>query len=97
MRSINLCTPLHKRTAKPEEESQLRRQITWSRKHGELYAGLPGDMQLSGSDGVHLSLLVTEELGRSRELLTQALREAYRERDVVSHEVVVCPISWFEH
>lgn len=85
---------LHKTNAAPDSKEWAVRAITWCRKHGLAFAGLPYDAELAGPDGVSLALLVPP--GTDRPIIEQALREAYREQDIVRHQVVVCPVSWFQ-
>jgi hypothetical protein len=44
-------------------------------------------------NGIHPRILAPK--GTAREHLEQALREGYRERDVVTHSVLICPTAWF--
>lgn len=84
---------LYERVPNCHEELELRKAIKASRKDFDLYAGLPCLKAVAGSEGVVFSLLVPD--GMSRSLLVKALNEAYSSLDVISHEVVVCPLAWF--
>ncbi len=85
---------LNKVSARLEEKAAVIRAITWCREKGLALAGLPYTDELAGPGGIHLQLLVPDA-GFGREICEQALREGYRERDVVSHSIKVCPTDWF--
>lgn len=84
---------LNKRNAQSNEKPRLIRSIVWCRRNHSLFGGHPFIEQLAGPSGILLELIVPPSTDRLD--IEQALREAYRERDVVSHSVVVCPVSWF--
>jgi len=97
-----LCRPLngaknmqlHKTIASSEEKDAVIRKIKWCQENHLAFAGLPYTDNPAGPDGIHLEILVPENFGR--EICEQALREGYRERNVLSHSVKVCPTEWFQ-
>ena len=77
---------IFKRHAKENEIERLQRAIQRCRDNKLDFAGLPY-MENHTPEGLTLSLIVPEN--SSREHINQAFREAYRERDVVWHQVFV--------
>lgn len=78
--------------ARPEQEVHIRDAVKFCEKHRLSFAGFPFLDGLMGLRGIHLELLVPP--GTPDEQIQVALREAYRERDVVKHDVVECPPEW---
>ena len=88
---------LHRRSASQLERLHFARCADWCRDRSQWLAGLPFDDPLVSVDGCHITLFVPcSYRGPDADAkIRQALRQAYRAWDVVSHEVVVCPSSWF--
>ncbi len=79
--------------AHPDDHDHIVRTMRFCAKNGELLKGYPYDDPLAGSAGIELVLLVPE--GTSKAACEAAIKEGYRQRDVVRHRTVVCPASWF--
>lgn len=84
---------LNKRIAQKDERPNIVHNIRWCRKHHQSLAGLPFIDDAASGSGIELNLIVPS--GTSREHIEQALREGYRERDVIRHGVIECPTGWF--
>lgn len=69
------------------------RTIGWCKRNHLTLAGLPYEDNLAGSDGISIEIITPP--GMSREMLEQAVREGYSERDVVRHRILECPVGWF--
>lgn len=76
-----------------EDRAHVERAVRWSNKAGT-FAGLIYFDEIVSSAGIYLELMATEET--PEEQIQKALREAYSERDVVSHAVRICPKGWLE-
>lgn len=85
---------LKMRKATEDERDSILRTLEWCEGHNVKLDGLPYDDQLAGPGGIHLNLLVSP--GTSKERIEAALKQGYRERDVVYHTVTEVPEAWFE-
>lgn len=80
--------------AHPDDHERTVRILRDCARYGTLLKGLPYDDPLAGPGGIELVLLVPE--GTDKAALAAAIKEGYRQRDVVRHRTLVCPISWFD-
>lgn len=84
---------LNRYTAQNADKSRILRAIGWCRRNHLSLAGLPFDENLSGSEGIDLEIIAPP--GMSREMLGDAIKEGYDERDVIRHRILECPLDWF--
>ena len=84
---------LNRYTARESDKSRILRTIGWCKRNHLTLAGLPYEDNLAGSDGISIEIITPP--GMSREMLEQAVREGYSERDVVRHRILECPVGWF--
>ncbi|EGA8339135.1 hypothetical protein ACW6AV_003459 [Edwardsiella piscicida] len=84
---------LNRYTAKESDKNRIIRMIGWCKRNSLSLAGLPYDDSFSGPEGIDVEIITPPRM--SREMLEQAIREGYSERDVVRHRIVECPLAWF--
>lgn len=84
---------LNRYTARESDKGRVLRTIGWCKRNHLTLAGLPYDDNLVGNDGISIEIITPP--GMSREMLEQAVKEGYSERDVVRHRILECPIGWF--
>ncbi|CEF32306.1 conserved hypothetical protein [Xenorhabdus nematophila str. Websteri] len=89
-RVLEVVMQLNRYTARESDKSRILRIIGWCKRNHLTLAGLPYDDNLSGSEGISLEIITPP--GMSREMLEQAVKEGYSERDVIRHRILECPI-----
>ncbi|MEM0830996.1 hypothetical protein J4V19_24370, partial [Escherichia coli] len=82
---------LNRYTARESDKGRVLRTIGWCKRNHLTLAGLPYDDNLVGNDGISIEIITPP--GMSREMLEQAVKEGYSERDVVRHRILECPIG----
>lgn len=83
---------LNKKSALPVMESFVKMELAYSRRSGLSCSGLFYSESLRAG-GVDVTFFVPPGIGRNQ--IEHAITTVRDRRDVVYHEVLVCPVAWF--